>query len=404
MRRRMASEMSITEKTLSTAKPELSPIKLLVPDLPDASTLMPWLERIDAVGWYTNSGPLLQEFEALMAGHWMADAQGPGCDLPAHVVALNNGTTPLELGIQAMHPRPGGTVLLPSFTFPATGLAVLRNQLSPLFCDVAEDNWQLSPASARLIAARQRLALVMPVTTFGCPVNVDEWDDFVADTGIPVLIDGAASFGNQALGSRVSLTVSLHATKPFGIGEGGLFVTRDSELAGRVRRLANFGFENGEITQRGTNAKLSEYAAAVSLAQWQRWPALRARRQALWSEYHALLAAIPRVAMQGGFADRHGVSRALPAALVLRLPAPASAARDLLAASGIETRRWYCPPLHRHPIFAGFPITDADGAAALPVTELLGTHSLGLPWHGDLDSAQMQRVGRTLSNILEQLQ
>ena len=235
--------MPDTEKALIMAQTDLSAVKLLLPDLPDMRSLAPWLERIDAAGRYTNSGPLLREFEALMVGHWAADSQCTGRDLAQpHVVALSNGTAPLELGIQALNLTPGGTVLLPSFTFPATGLAVLRNRLVPLFCDVDKDNWQLSPASVRLIAARQRVALVMPVTTFGCPVNVDEWDDFAADTGIPVLIDGAASFANQALGEQAALTVSLHATKPFGVGEGGLFVTRDHELASRVRRLANFGF------------------------------------------------------------------------------------------------------------------------------------------------------------------
>ncbi len=357
-------------------------IPLLIPDLPSAQDLLPWLERIDSARWYTNFGPLVRELEATLAAHW---------PLPPQVVTLNTGTAPLELAMAALDLAAGGKVLMPAFSFPATAAAALRNGLVPQFADVAPHHWQLTPALARQAARQQRLALVMPVATFGSPVAVAEWDAFADDTGIPVLIDAAGAFGNQGIGERAAVAFSFHATKPFGIGEGGALVTRDAALARRVRRLSNFGFAQGLAQEAGGNAKMSEYAAAVGLAQWPRWLAGRAARASRWNAWRAELAALPGVALQQGY----GPGQA-PSNLVLQLALPAQPVLEQLAAAGIASRRWYCPPLQRHPAFARF----APDAAALPVTARLASHTLGVPWFARITAAQCQAVGAALASAL----
>ncbi|MES2262815.1 MAG: DegT/DnrJ/EryC1/StrS family aminotransferase [Pseudomonadota bacterium] len=372
-------------------------IKVLIPDLPTAEELLPWLRRIDAARWYTNFGPLVRELEQTLAARWPAAVAQGGATSPLHVVTLNTGTAPLELGIAALDLPPGAEVLLPAFTFPAVAAAILRNGLVPVFADIAPGTWQLTPELARQAAQRRRLALVMPVATFGCPVDAAGWDAFVQDTGIPVLIDAAAAFGNQAIGARATVAFSFHATKPFGIGEGGTFVTRDAALAARVRRLSNFGFEDGLAREAGGNAKLSEYAAAVALAQWRRWPERQARRQALWQAYAPALAALPGVRLQQGYDGG-----ALPATLTASLPLPAQVVADGLAAAGIQTRRWYYPPLPRHPAFAPYPCCGPAGDIHLPVTEHLADHALGLPWFASMSAQQCAQVVSALREILEQ--
>lgn len=372
--------------------------RLFIPDLPAADALLPWLRRMDASRQYTNFGPLVQELEHTLAQHWPAAVVASDHDVPPlHVVTLNTGTAPLELGMAALGLAKGADVLLPSFSFPATAAAVLRCGLQPVFADVDPDVWQLTPALARNAARQRRLALVMPVATFGCPLDVAAWDAFVDETGIPVLIDAAAAFDNQAVGRRAAVSFSLHATKPFGIGEGGLLVTRDAALAARVRRLSNFGLQNGQALVPGTNAKLSEYAAAVALAQWARWPALQAGRAGQWRRYlyWAGLSDLPGLVLQGGFA-----SSALPSPLVLRLPCAADGVAAALAAQGIETRRWYCPALHTHAAFAHCAVVGPEGAAVLPVTEHLATHTLGVPWHNFLKDDDMALVVHALKVAL----
>lgn len=371
-------------------------IKLLLPDLPLADSLLPHLRRIDAARWYTNFGPLVKEFEEELSHHWPTPQPSNLDTLPIlHVVTLNSGTAPLELGIAAMGLPQESNVLLPSFSFPATASALLRNNLQPVFSDVAADTWQLTPAMARAIAVQHTLSLVLPVATFGCPLDIVAWDQFVEDTGIPVLMDAAAAFGNQAIGRHTHASFSLHATKPFGIGEGGLFVTRDAEMSERVRRLSNFGFENGLSTVVGTNAKLSEYAAAVALVQWARWPQMQANRQTQWASFRAYLKVLPGVQLQSGYEQS-----TMPANVVVTLPCPADIAVDVLAQSGIETRRWYCPPLHLHPAFASFTSPCALLSGPFPVTDVLASCSLGLPWHHLLKLTDFQQTTIALAQAL----
>lgn len=376
-------------------------IALLVPDLPGADALLPWLRRMDAARWYTNGGPLLREFEALMQAHWPGDETGQH-DAPLQAVALGSGTSALELAILALRLPPGAQVLLPSFTFPATASAVLRAGLQPLFADVSADRWQLEMDAARELVARHAVALVMPVATFGLPVDAGAWDAFAADTGIPVLVDAAGAFGQQPVGERAHYAFSLHATKPFGIGEGGVFATRDGGLAERVRQLANFGFEQGRVTAIGSNGKLSEYGAAVALAQWQRWPQVRAKRWQQWRDYQRLLATLSGLRRQAGFpveaapSEDAGGGQPLPANFVLQLPTAAAPLREQLAGRGIETRAWYCPPLHRQPAFAHCP----RATASLTQADTLAECALGLPWHTRLSPDDLSRVRDALAALL----
>ena len=112
-------------------------------------------------------------------------------------------------------------------------------------------------------ASRARVAAALPVAAFGHVPDLAAWARFRDRTGIPVLLDAAAAFDalDQA---AVPAMVSLHATKPLGVGEGGFIVSADESLVHAIRELSTFGFRDSRESQRiATNAKLSEYAAAV---------------------------------------------------------------------------------------------------------------------------------------------
>lgn len=357
------------------------PIACLVPDLPGADAILPYLRRIDAARWYTNFGPLSGEFEAQAA-----DIAGGG--MAAQCVAVASGTQALECALGALDLPSGSRVLIPAFTFPATALAVLHAGHVPVLADVAADRWTLTPEAAAPLAVQAQCRAVIPVAALGCPVDAAGFDRLADTTGIAVLIDGAGALGAQPLG-QAPIAFSLHATKPLGIGEGGLVATRDGALAKRVRQRANFGFVHHQVTLRGGNAKLSEYAAAVGLAQLARGNEVLARRDAVWARYRARLAVLDGVVLQAGFASR------APAMLAVRVAAGGEACAAALAAGGIESRRWYCPPLHRHPALADLPT-----CGTLTVTETLDAELLGLPFHAFLTDADLDRIVGALRAIL----
>lgn len=365
-------------------------IRCLVPDLPQAQELLPWLARIDANRWYTNSGPLLREFEQRLAT-FIEGAQQDGC------VAVSSGMSAVELGLRALRIGAGHRVLVPALTFPATALAVARCGAEPVLADVDPMSWTLTPAIARETLARMQLDAIVPVATYGAPLPVDAWDELAGDAGVPVLVDAAAALGLQRVGRRTHFAFSLHATKPLGVGEGGVLVAAQPGIAATVRRMANFGFDAGVVREGGgTNAKLNEYAAAVGLVQLQRWSHLLARRTEVFDEYKLGLAALPGVSLQGSIV-------APPSVLCVRLPAGATAFAAALAQDGIETRRWYLPPLHRHPAFGGVRRLGPNGAAELPVTDRLDETLLGLPFHTRLSTDDVAAVVRSLATHLDQL-
>lgn len=360
-------------------------IPLLIPDMPDTEAILPYLRRIDAARRYTNFGPLVLELE-----HELAKALG---EPKPRVVSVANCTLGLEIALRALGLAPGEKVLVPALTFVASATAVFRAGLAPVLADVDKNTWLLTPEIARQALSQHQLRCIMPVATFGCPQPVEEWDRFTRDTGIPVLIDAAGGFGNQAIGEQGAVVFSFHATKSLGIGEGGAVVSRDANYVERVRRLSNFGIDLslGMSTSIGTNAKMSEYHAAVGHAALKRWPERRQLRQALHELYcDELLHRCPDVALQ--VRPRDG------AYSIMQVVLPTSGDREraiiALAEMNIETRTWYLPLLPDHPFCAGSAMSD------LRTARLLGPRMLGLPFHLELTKDCILKIGSALAEVL----
>ena len=374
-------------------------IPLLIPDLPGADELLPYLRRIDAARWYTNFGPLVRELEVRLAA-FLSPAGAP----PQHAVSVGNATLGLEVALLALELPPGSRVLMPALTFMATATAAMRAGYVPVFCDVDPQSWLLTPEIATRAAQRGRIDAVMPVSTYGCPCDIEAWDAWAQSTGLPVVIDAAGAFGNQACGARAVTVFSLHATKALSAAEGGLVMSADPDYAARVRHLSNFGIDTSVLTpdtagstglvrREGTNAKLSEYHAAVGLAALERFAANAARRVDLHRAYLGLLQTqCPQVRTQARAAE--GVYSIFP--VCLPEGRKAAAAHLALAGQGIGSRRWYCPPLNQHPAFAALPVLGE-----LPVCSMLGERLLALPFHTLMGRDEATRVVAALAGFLD---
>lgn len=348
------------------------------PRLPPAEAIFPYLRRIDSARWYSNFGPLLQEFEARLAARFGAQAQAITC---------TNATQGITLALQALDLPAGALCAMPSWTFVASAHAAVQAGLTPWFLDVDPASWMLDPVKTAqaLAAAPGPVAAVVVVAPFGRMPDIDAWLAFQDATGVKVVVDAAAAF-DAAGDARLPTVVSLHATKVMGMGEGGFVATNDPVLASRVRRLTSFGFEGSRLSQHtATNAKISEYAAAVGLAALDAWPADRLRWfTASQTLRHALHRA--GVAFQPGWGSDWTTS----VCVVETAPGKAAETAARLAARGIDTRMWWGDGCHASPAFADCPRT------ALPCTEALAASTLGLPFHIDLDRADIARISEAL--------
>jgi dTDP-4-amino-4,6-dideoxygalactose transaminase len=364
-------------------------IALLVPDMPTADEILPYLRRIDEARWYTNFGPLVKEFERALAAALPAAGT-------THVTTVANCTLGLELALAASSLPANSRVLVPALTFVATAMAVRRSGHHPVLADVDAGNWLLTPEIAREAIRRMDIDCVMPVSSFGCPQDAQAWDAFTEETGKPVIVDAAAAFGNQRIGRRTVWVFSLHATKSLGIGEGGFVASADEKLVQRVRQISNFGIDivTGNSTLPGTNAKMSEYHAAVGLAALARWQARRRQRVDLAADYSAAIAAAcPGVKLQERPGD--GAYTIMP--VCLPEGCEIERVRRRLAEARIETRRWYVPLILDH-----LCLIDVERCGELPMSMGLAARLLGLPLHLDLSAEDRARVCHELSAALVQ--
>jgi dTDP-4-amino-4,6-dideoxygalactose transaminase len=363
-----------------------SPVAVARPHLPGADAILPYLRRIDAARWYSNFGPLLTEFEERLAARFH-----PGTE----VVTCANATQALALTLQAMGLPRRGLCAMPSYSFVASAHAVIAAGLTPYFLDVDLESWTLTPDTVRraLKRAPGAISAVMVVAPFGAVPDLEAWLAFRADTGIPVIVDAAAAF-DQARAAPLPVVVSLHATKVLGVGEGGFVATEDAALAADVRRLTTFGFRGSRQSEvAATNAKLSEYAAAVGLAALDAWPHDRLRYARAATLMRAAMVGLPEIVVQAGW----GASWVTSVLCVRGPDGCADALGGMLAEAGVETRRWWGLGCADSPAFAACP------KEALPHTEVLGASVVGLPFAIDLDRNQISRVAAALHFALGRL-
>lgn len=353
-------------------------LPVMRPQLPLAEQLVPYLARIDEARYYSNHGQLLRELENHLAGHF-----GVG---PTQISAVANGTVALSAALLAVQARPGTRCLVPSWTFVASASAIWAANLEPYFVDVSEETWMLEPEAIKGRSDLDEVGAVMVVSPFGAPIDARAWDDFTAQTGIPVIIDGAAAFDTVSIvpaarPGKTPIMISLHATKVFGVGEGGLVVSTDEDVMRRFHQICNFGVwgsPEGQIL--GYNGKLSEYHAAIGLAAFDGWPQRRTQICGLTNAYMERLAELPSVSLLPGYGNGwvscYCNVRVDDAATVI----------ERLKELGIETRRWWQGGVHKQRAYAGF------GRDPLPVTERLGNSVFGLPFYHDMTPAQLDRV------------
>lgn len=369
-------------------------VPLLVPDLPDRDELWPYLRRIDETRHYSNFGPLVRELEQRFAACFAERSGGA----PIHLTTVSSATLGLELALAALALPPRSKVLVPSLTFVATATAVLRAGHLPVAADVDAHSWALTPEIAARALREADCRAVLPVATFGQPQSMHAWRRFEQASGVPVVLDAAGAFGSQWLDrDGGTLVFSLHATKAMSSGEGGLVVSSDAELVRRVRRMSNFGINLdadadvpvGVSHLAGTNAKMSEYHAAVGLAALDRWPRRAPLRRERWLALRALL----DEAADGQLVWQAGETPAAPVLMSLRWPG--AGRRDRLelhcARLGVVTRRWYQPLLPQHALAPGMLQT-----LATPVADALAGELVGLPFFPDIDSRQLDAIAQAV--------
>jgi len=359
--------------------------QMLIPVLPSLDAIRPFIETIDGNNIYSNDGPLNRRLCSELAQYV---AQRLIKTVPLSATTVTNGTVAIELALRARAGRSSPYVMLPAYTFIATAHAVKNVGFKPLFIDVDPVSLTVTPSIAHTaMRSHGKPAALVVVSPFGGAVDVECWEQFEAETGVPVIFDLAAGITAIRHVSKQPICISLHATKMIGSGEGGAVLSADADLVSRIKQMASFGFKaNSRISEvPGGNYRISEYAAAVGLASLQ---SVGNRMSLLFDKarlYKRCLSG-SEVQYQPGFGE-DWVAMTMNVILKAERIQPTLEAFD---AHGIPWRRWWSHGCHTHPAFA-------DAAhSQLTYTDMVAHRTIGIPFHVKLTEEQIEFVGQII--------
>jgi dTDP-4-amino-4,6-dideoxygalactose transaminase len=283
--------------------------------------------------------------------------------------------------------------LMPSFTFAAVAQAALWNGLTPLFCDIDPTDWSADAASEQRLLDKhwKEIAVVIPYATFGYDIDLSRYEKIQLEYGIPVVVDAAASLGTVSedgrgfgAGFSGAVVYSMHATKAFATGEGGLIYSADRQLMRDLRTMSNFGFgEPRNSTMIGINGKMSEVAALLATLRLEQFDAVMQRRSGLIECYRK---ALPELSFQP--ARRHRQAHQFTSTLLPeKFAAQRSKIQTEMRRRGVDSATYFSPHVAEQDYFR-----SRSGQASLPVTDEIAARALTLPLSDAMTDEDVEQV------------
>src|SRR5690554_2611919 len=253
-------------------------IPVTKPFLPPQEEYEKYLSGIWKRQWLTNMGPLASELEMRLKEHLKVK----------HLLFVTNGTIALQMAIKALELK--GEIITTPFSFIATTSSIVWEGCSPVFVDIDRQSLNIDPSKIEA-AITENTSAILATHVFGNPCDVEAIDKIAKKHGLKVIYDAAHAFGVKINGKSIFeygdiSTCSLHATKLYHSGEGGLIITKDAVLLKKLAFIRNFGFNGPEaFAELGINGKNSEFHAAMGLTNLQYIQDIHTKRKILTERY-----------------------------------------------------------------------------------------------------------------------
>jgi len=314
-----------------------------------------------------------------------------------HCIGVANGTDALELALRAVDVGAGDEVILPTNSFIASALAVVRAGATPVLVDCDPVHQLIDPAAVQARLG-PRTRVIMPVHLFGQMAPMEALQALARDAGCMLVEDaaqaqGAIRNGTGAGGFGEAAGTSFYPGKNLGAyGDAGAVLTRSPRIADRVRALRNYGSAvKYHHPERGFNSRLDALQAVVLRAKLPKLAGWNAARRAAAGRYDALLADVGAVTRPATLAGNQHVWHLY----VVRVPRRDAVVQRLNAA-GIGAGVHYPTPIHLQGAFADL----GHRPGAFPVAEAAAREILSLPLFPGITTAQQERVVGALRTAL----
>ncbi|MGE3954092.1 MAG: DegT/DnrJ/EryC1/StrS family aminotransferase [Parachlamydiales bacterium] len=340
------------------------------------------VQRVLDGAQYIN-GPEVEELEGILKGY-----------VGAHAVAVGSGTEALQMALMALGIGQGDEVITTPFTWISPAEAIALVGATPVFVDIEPDTFNLDPSKvAKAITSKTKA--IIAVSLFGQMADFKGITEAAA--GLPVIEDGAQSFGAEQNGIKSGAITDLAITsffpaKPFGCyGDGGALFVRDQEVAQKMRAIRNHGCKSPYHHEFvGMTGRLDTLQAAILLAKWPDFEReLEARRQVAARYDLALSDVCTTPPIRKGNTSTY-------AQYTIRT-AKRQEVAEALAGAQIPYGIYYAKPLYRQPVFARLGCAEGD----FSVTERACQEVISLPMHPWLSAEEQDRVIEVVRRVCD---
>ena len=351
------------------------------------SSMPPMEEYIDEIKelwdshWLTNMGAKHRQLETELKEYLGVEG----------VSLFTNGHMALELAIQAMNLS--GEVITTPFTFASTTHAIVRNGLTPVFCDVDPEDFTIDVNQLESLIT-DRTSAIIPVHVYGSICNVEEIERIAKKYGLKVIYDAAHTFGVKYKGKGIGAygdasMFSCHATKVYNSIEGGAITFHNEEFGEQLQRLKNFGIRSEEVIDSiGANAKMNEFQAAMGLCNLRHVEEEIEKRRKVYEKYVELLSNVEGIQLLKQQEDVQPNYAYFPVVFHEKeFGASRNEVCEALKQEEIYARKYFYPLTNEFDCFHGkYDVNDT------PVALHISKRVLTLPMYADLSIEDVERI------------
>lgn len=351
------------------------------------SSMPPMEEYIDEIKelwdshWLTNMGAKHRQLETELKEYLGVEG----------VSLFTNGHMALELAIQAMNLS--GEVITTPFTFASTTHAIVRNGLTPVFCDIDPEDFTIDVNQLESLIT-DRTSAIIPVHVYGSICNVEEIERIAKKYGLKVIYDAAHTFGVKYKGIGIGAygdasMFSFHATKVYNSIEGGAITFHNEEFGEQLQRLKNFGIRSEEVIDSiGANAKMNEFQAAMGLCNLRHVEEEIEKRRKVYEKYVELLSNVEGIQLLKQQEDVQPNYAYFPVVFHEKeFGASRNEVCEALKQEEIYARKYFYPLTNEFDCFHGkYDVNET------PVALHISKRVLTLPMYADLSIEDVERI------------
>lgn len=321
-----------------------------------------------------------------------------------HAITVSNGTDALQIALRAVGVESGDEVITVAHSWISTVEVISLIGATPVFCDICPETFNMDHTKLEALITKKTKA-IMPVSLYGQTADMDAINEIANKYNIPVIEDGAQSFGAMYKGKRTGNlstigTTSFFPSKPLGCyGDGGAIFTNSDELNDKIRMIKNHGaLKRFQHKMVGMNARLDSIQAAILKTKLSWYDTSMDMRNSCAKYYSDNLKDLRDIVTPEIKEERYSVWAQYS------LLAPNKEMRDFIVKNfkenGVNAAIFYPAPLHLQECFGYLGYSRGD----LPVTEEICDRIFNLPCYGEFTNEEQDKVMSVLRDGIQHVQ